>query len=74
MSEEEKVKPVSTGNDLLAAIRGGASLKKVEREEKKEEAKGDLGMFGSEEVAAMLARRKFLELESDSDDSDDDWD
>ena len=65
---------MSQENHLLAAIRGGASLRKVEREERKEEVKEELGMFAGEEVSAMLARRKWLEMESDSDDSDDDWD
>ena len=60
---------------LLASIRKGRALKKVENEpKKKQEPQGTAGM-GGVSVAAILARRAALAVDgSDDSDSDDAWD
>ena len=60
---------------LLASIRKGRALKKVENEpKKKQEPQGTAGM-GGVSVAAILARRAALAVDgSDDSDSDEAWD
>jgi len=60
---------------LLASIRKGRALKKVDIEPKKKpEPQGTAGM-GGVSVAAILARRAALAVDgSDDSDSDDAWD
>lgn len=48
--------------DLLAAIRKGFQLKKVEKEEKEKETRNSTAPW---DVAAILERRRALELETD---------
>ena len=59
----------SSHDDLLAAIRKGLQLKKVEKEEKEKERASDSMPW---DVAAILERR--LAIESDSEQSDNEVD
>ncbi|XP_063041404.1 wiskott-Aldrich syndrome protein family member 2 [Engraulis encrasicolus] len=60
-------------SDLLAAIRSGFNLRKVEEQEKKEHMSSDMG----NDVAAILSRRIAVECSDSEDDSsefdDDEW-
>ena len=61
-------------NDLLNSIKKGSSLKHVESTggNKRDTKTKSIGMFHGEQVERLLARRKALEMESDSD-SEGEW-
>ena len=59
-----------TRGDLLAAIRVGKELRKVEKTEESRKTQSFVGM----DVASILARRVAVELsDTDSDSSEGDW-
>ncbi|CAM9785363.1 unnamed protein product [Choristocarpus tenellus] len=63
----------SGGNELLSAIRSGAKLKKVEVAAPAAPAANPL-LSGNPGINEILARRKYLEAESEESTDDSDWD
>lgn len=64
----------SSGNELLDAIKKGAKLNPVKQAEEPSVGSSNPLLGGNPGINDILARRQFLEAESEDSDSDDDSD